>query len=134
MSWNRSYSNVVHLVAGSLCARLAWHLMFLLLGSSLRQYDFRAARVALVPSAPGTGKKQHKGADLHKYGHMRVRSLLSQEQKKRTLANQNESGHKIVLQFTSLASLSNNPVREGAELLRLRLDVHSGASASTMTV
>ncbi|CAM9973276.1 unnamed protein product [Pylaiella littoralis] len=86
-------------------------------GSSLRQYDFRAARVALVPSAPGTGKKQHKGEHLHKYGHMRVRALLSQEQKKRAIPNLHKGGHKIVLQFTSLASLSSNPNLWLSELL-----------------
>lgn len=138
-SSNRSYCKAVVLVAGALCARVASHVMCLLLGSSLRQYDFRAARVALVPSAPGTGKKQYKGADLHKYGHMRVRALLSQEQKKRSLANLNEGGHKIVLQFTSLASLSSNPVREGTELLffsvrRTWKVENTGAYGSTMTV
>lgn len=100
--------------AGALCALclpgVAWNLFFL--GSSLRQYDFRAARVALVPSVPGTGKKQHKGRDLHKYGHMRVRALLSKEIKEGATANLKEGGHKIVLQFSSLASLSSNPVRE----------------------
>ncbi|CAN0315819.1 unnamed protein product, partial [Ectocarpus sp. 12 AP-2014] len=55
---------------------------FLLLGLIPQFYDFRAARVALVPSVPGTGGntpgtggKPHKGRDLHKYGHMRVRAL-----------------------------------------------------------
>ncbi|CAN0050566.1 unnamed protein product, partial [Laminaria digitata] len=81
-------------------------------GRTLRQYDFGSARVALVPSVPGTGKTQHKGAGLHKYGHMRVRSLLSTE---KVLLN--EGGHKVVFQFSSLASLTDSPNQWLAELL-----------------
>lgn len=72
---------------------------------TLKQYDFRSARVALVPSVPGTGRNQHKGDDLHKYGHMRVRALLSKE---KVLLK--EGGHKVVFQFSSLASLTDTPV------------------------
>ena len=58
-----------------------------------------------MPSVPGTGKSQHKEADLHKYGHMRVRSLLSSE---KPLLE--EGGHKVVFQFSSLSSLTDSPV------------------------
>ncbi|CAM9748232.1 unnamed protein product, partial [Hapterophycus canaliculatus] len=81
-------------------------------GRSLRQYDFRAARVALVPTVPGTGKNRHKGPHLHKYGHMRVRELLSQENRAGGGAKRlKEGGHKVVFQFSSLSSLTKTPVR-----------------------
>lgn len=38
----------------------------------LLKYDFSAAKVDLIPSIPGF----HKGDDMYKYGHMRIRSLL----------------------------------------------------------
>lgn len=72
--------------------------------------------MALVPSVPGTGKSQHKGADLHKYGHMRVRSLLSRE---KVLLK--EGGHKVVFQFSSLASLTDSPVCMHMYALRMCL-------------
>lgn len=62
--------------------------------------------MALVPSVPGTGKNQHKGSGLYKYGHMRVRALLSRE---RVLLE--EGGHKVVFQFSSFSSLTDTPVR-----------------------
>ncbi|CAN0263037.1 unnamed protein product, partial [Ectocarpus sp. 12 AP-2014] len=80
---------------------------------TLGEYDFRAARVALVPSVPGTGGntpgtggKPHKGRDLHKYGHMRVRALLSREKEDGTGAKLKEGGHKVLCQISSLASLT----------------------------
>lgn len=72
---------------------------------SLREYDFTPARVALVSSIPGT-KPKHKGADLDKYGHMRVRALLKEES-----LSLETGGHKVVFQFSSLAHLSADPVR-----------------------
>lgn len=38
----------------------------------LKMFDFSTARVALVPSIPGV----HKGKDMERYGHLRVRRLL----------------------------------------------------------
>lgn len=75
-----------------------------LLRSSLRQYDFTSATVALVPSVPGT-KPKHKGPHLNKYGHMRVRALLENEP-----MLLEEGNHKISFQFSSFASLTNDPV------------------------
>ncbi|CAB1111323.1 unnamed protein product [Ectocarpus sp. CCAP 1310/34] len=92
--------------------------------STLGEYDFRAARVALVPSVPGTGGntpgtggKPHKGKDLHKYGHMRVRALLSREKEDGTGAKLKEGGHKVLCQISSLASLTKTPNRWLSEIL-----------------
>ncbi|CAM9694407.1 unnamed protein product [Ectocarpus sp. 13 AM-2016] len=91
---------------------------------TLGEYDFRAARVALVPSVPGTGGntpgtggKPHKGRDLHKYGHMRVRALLSREKEDGTGAKLKEGGHKVLCQISSLASLTKTPNRWLSEIL-----------------
>lgn len=73
---------------------------------TLRDYDFRAARAVLVPSVPGTGKTQHAGPSLHKYGHMRVRAKLRNER-----VRLERGGHKVVMQISSLASLTDTPVR-----------------------
>ena len=73
---------------------------------TLRDYDFRSAKVVLVASVPGTGKEQHSGRSLHKYGHMRVREKLRHE---RVLLK--EGGHRMVMQISSLSSLTNTPVR-----------------------
>ncbi|CAM9293640.1 unnamed protein product [Scytosiphon promiscuus] len=87
-------------------------------GRSLRHFDFRAARVALVPTVPGTGKNRHKGPHLHKYGHMRVRELLSRENRAGGGAKRlKEGGHKVIFQFSSLASLTKNPNAWLSELL-----------------
>jgi hypothetical protein len=40
----------------------------------LAAHDFSSARAHLVASVPGS----HEGRDLHAYGHLRVRELLSQ--------------------------------------------------------
>ncbi|CAM9812363.1 unnamed protein product [Sphacelaria rigidula] len=79
--------------------------------SSLRQYDFTSATVALVPSVPGT-KPKHKGPHLNKYGHMRVRALLENEP-----VLLEEGNHKISFQFSSFASLTNDPNQWLMELL-----------------
>lgn len=69
--------------------------------------------MALVPTVPGTGKNRHKGAHLHKYGHMRVRDLLSREIRAGGGAKRlKEGGHKVTFQFSSLSSLTKSPVRE----------------------
>eukprot|EP00752_Nemacystus_decipiens_P007419 g6633.t1 len=86
-------------------------------GRTLRHYDFRPARVALVPSVPGTGKKKHKGRDAFRYGHMRVRALLSREREGGTIARLENGGHKVVVQVSSLASRSPDPTFWMYELL-----------------
>lgn len=86
-------------------------------GRTLSKYDFRAARVALVPSVPGTGKNKHKGKDAHRYGHMRIRALLSREKESGTIARLEKGGHKIVFQVSSLASRSPDPTFWLYELL-----------------
>lgn len=83
----------------------------------MRQYDFRSARVALVPSVPGTGKNKHKGEHAHRYGHMRVRALLSREKESGTMDRLEKGGHKIVCQVSSLASRSPDPTFWLYELL-----------------
>lgn len=83
----------------------------------MRKFDFRAARVALVSSVPGTGKKKHKGKDAHRYGHMRIRALLSRERESGTMARLEEGGHKLVFQVSSLASRSTDPIFWLYELL-----------------
>lgn len=90
---------------------------FVLGGRALRQFDFRAARVALVASVPGTGKKKHRGRDSHRYGHMRVRALLSREKESGTIARLEKGGHKLVFQVSSLASRSPDPTSWLYELL-----------------
>ncbi|CAM9909655.1 unnamed protein product [Ascophyllum nodosum] len=81
-------------------------------GRTLRDYDFRSAKVVLVASVPGTGKEQHSGRSLHKYGHMRVREKLRHE---RVLLK--EGGHRMVMQISSLSSLTNTPDKWLMELL-----------------
>ena len=76
---------------------------------TLRQYDFRPARVALVASVPGIGKTKHKGRDAHRYGHMRIRDLLGRERESGTIARLERGGHKVVFQVSSLASRSTDP-------------------------
>lgn len=83
----------------------------------MREYDFRSARVALAASVPGTGKKKHKGRDAHRYGHMRIRALLSRERDSGTIARLEAGGHKVVLQVSSLASRSPDPTFWLHELL-----------------
>lgn len=71
----------------------------------------------MVASVPGTGKKKHKGKDAHRYGHMRVRALLSREKESGTIARLEEGGHKVVFQVSSLASRSPDPTFWLHELL-----------------
>jgi tyrosyl-DNA phosphodiesterase-1 len=52
--------------------------------------------VVLIPSVPGV----HKGADIHRYGHMKVRRVLSRESIPPELANTG-----LVAQCSSLGSL-----------------------------
>ncbi|CAI5700601.1 unnamed protein product [Peronospora effusa] len=60
----------------------------------LKCYDFSTARVLLVPSVPGV----HKGKDMEKYGHLRVRKLLKMYKVPRT-------DNPLICQFSSLGSL-----------------------------
>ncbi|KAL3671324.1 hypothetical protein V7S43_003254 [Phytophthora oleae] len=60
----------------------------------LKRFDFSAARVALVPSIPGV----HKGKDMERYGHLRVRSLLK-------MYNVPPTDNPLICQFSSLGSL-----------------------------
>lgn len=61
--------------------------------------------MALVASVPGAGKGQHSGPTLHKYGHMRVREVLRNEN-----ILLKEGGHRVVMQISSFSSLTNTPV------------------------
>ncbi|KAG3115967.1 hypothetical protein PI124_g7170 [Phytophthora idaei] len=60
----------------------------------LKRFDFSTARVALVPSVPGV----HKGKDMEKYGHLRVRKLLKMYKIPPT-------DNPLICQFSSLGSL-----------------------------
>ncbi|KAG6576583.1 Tyrosyl-DNA phosphodiesterase 1 [Phytophthora cinnamomi] len=60
----------------------------------LKRFDFSTAHVALVPSVPGV----HKGKDMEKYGHLRVRKLLKMYQVPPT-------DNPLICQFSSLGSL-----------------------------
>lgn len=95
----------------------------------MRQYDFQTARVALVTSVPGTGKNKHKGRDAHRYGHMRIRALLSREKDSGTIARLEEGGHKIVFQVSSLASRSPDPTFWLHELLESCMPREAGVEA-----
>ncbi|GBF96301.1 hypothetical protein Rsub_09096 [Raphidocelis subcapitata] len=62
---------------------------------AIARHDFSSARIALAPSVPG----RHTGPALFRYGHLRVRSLLSQEPMPPSWR-----GLPVVLQFTSLGA------------------------------
>jgi tyrosyl-DNA phosphodiesterase-1 len=61
----------------------------------LRDYDFSTAKAILIPSVPGT----HTGAAIHKYGHMKIRQVLSREPIPSKFAQA-----PIVAQFSSMGS------------------------------
>lgn len=64
---------------------------------TLREFDFSAARVMLLPSVPG----YHRGADMHRFGHMRVRALLQAQQLPARFQDAT-----LVCQYSSLGSLT----------------------------
>lgn len=65
--------------------------------AALRDFDFSAAKAVLIPSVPG----YHTGAAMHRYGHMRLRAVLSREPLPAKFAQA-----PIVAQFSSLGSIS----------------------------
>eukprot|EP00238_Polyblepharides_amylifera_P002102 CAMPEP_0196589920 /NCGR_PEP_ID=MMETSP1081-20130531/65019_1 /TAXON_ID=36882 /ORGANISM="Pyramimonas amylifera, Strain CCMP720" /LENGTH=421 /DNA_ID=CAMNT_0041912857 /DNA_START=72 /DNA_END=1337 /DNA_ORIENTATION=- len=65
--------------------------------ATLRQFDFSKAEVRLVGSVPG----YHRGTALHKWGHMKLRTLLSQEAFPREFCNS-----PVACQFSSLGSIN----------------------------
>ncbi|TYZ61228.1 hypothetical protein PybrP1_011573 [[Pythium] brassicae (nom. inval.)] len=58
------------------------------------RFDFSGANVALIPSVPGV----HKGSDMEKFGHLRVRKLLQ-------LLKVPPSDNPLICQFSSMGSL-----------------------------
>ncbi|DAZ93126.1 TPA: LOW QUALITY PROTEIN: hypothetical protein N0F65_009702, partial [Lagenidium giganteum] len=60
----------------------------------LHRFDFLPAEVALLPSIPGV----HKGKDMHKYGHLKLRRVLSRY---KNLSSDNP----FICQFSSMGSL-----------------------------
>jgi tyrosyl-DNA phosphodiesterase-1 len=40
--------------------------------SELKAFDYSSAQAIIIPSVPGT----HRGQDMYKYGHMKIRRLL----------------------------------------------------------
>lgn len=70
----------------------------------LRQFDYRAARAILIPSAPGT----YTGQQMARYGHMKVRTVLQRE-----LADTADlASQPIVAQFSSLGSVQSKWLTE----------------------
>ncbi|KAG7376670.1 tyrosyl-DNA phosphodiesterase 1 [Phytophthora pseudosyringae] len=65
-----------------------------LFSRELKRFDFSTARVALVPSVPGV----HKGTEMEKYGHLRVRKLLKMYKIPPT-------DNPLICQFSSFGSL-----------------------------
>jgi len=63
-------------------------------------YSFENVKVVLLTSVPG----YHKGADLHKYGHMKVKNYLS------TIHDSNKSST-LIAQVSSVGSLSEKWVK-----------------------
>lgn len=63
--------------------------------SRLARHDFSSAGVALVSSTPG----KHVGDDIFKFGHMRLRKLLSKE-----IFDHNARESAVICQFSSLGS------------------------------
>ncbi|CAN0317470.1 unnamed protein product, partial [Ectocarpus fasciculatus] len=66
----------------------------------LSAYDFSSANVTLIPSVPG----RHKGKDLYKYGHMRVRAVLAREE-----VHVRPGSHRVAFQAASIMNLSRRP-------------------------
>ena len=62
----------------------------------LRRYDYSAAKVVLIPSAPGTFLR-----DMARWGHMKVRAVLRRE----LLLERSVQQAPIVAQFSSLGSM-----------------------------
>ena len=70
----------------------------------IRRHDFSAAKAALIPSVPGA----HKGADMLRYGHTKLRRLLSREPLPAEFAagGGGSSDDGIVAQITSAGALT----------------------------
>ncbi|CAM9683480.1 unnamed protein product [Ectocarpus sp. 12 AP-2014] len=71
-------------------------------GRSLSAYDFSSANVTLIPSVPG----RHKGKDLYRYGHMRVRAVLAREE-----VHVRPGSHRVAFQAASIMNLSRRPYK-----------------------
>ncbi|ORY04331.1 phospholipase D/nuclease [Basidiobolus meristosporus CBS 931.73] len=66
----------------------------------LSKYDFSPCKGTIIGSVPG----RHAGTELHKWGHMRVREILSTM----ALGKQFQSSS-LILQFSSIGSLGKTP-------------------------
>jgi len=69
----------------------------------LRKFDFSTAKAILIPSVPGF----HRGTALHRYGHMKVRAVLSREPMEEKFASA-----PVIAQFSSVGSTSEKWVDE----------------------
>ena len=85
----------------------------------LRQFDYRAARAILIPSAPGT----YTGQQMWRYGHMKVRAVLQRE----LTATASLASQPIVAQFSSLGSVQSKWLTE----LRRSLGASAGPLQSS---
>ncbi|KAL1512282.1 hypothetical protein AB1Y20_005544 [Prymnesium parvum] len=87
------------------------------------RYDYSAARARLVTSvpghSPGVAAGRHAGAQLGRFGHMKVRRLLEREGLSDAFADSS-----LVLQFSSLSSVGAG----GAWLLELVKSLSGGSS------
>lgn len=92
--------------------------------TELAQFDFSSAKVILIPSVPG----RHQGESLHKYGHMKLRRVLSEEVLPDKFAKA-----PITAQFSSIGNISEtwlmNEIRTSFAASKNR-HTGSGASAS----
>jgi len=69
----------------------------------IRDFDFSIAEVVLISSIPG----YHNGANLEKYGHLKLRKVLSQERFPSKFQKSD-----VVCQFSSIGSLSESWIEE----------------------
>ena len=87
--------------------------------SALRQFDYRAARCILIPSAPGT----YTGQTMSRWGHMKVRAVLQRE----LTHSADLAAQPITAQFSSLGSCSTKWMSE----LRHSLGASGGSLQSS---
>ena len=85
----------------------------------LRQFDYRAARAILIPSAPGS----YTGQQMARYGHMKVRAVLQRE----LTDTADLAAQPIVAQFSSFGSVQSKWLTE----LRRSLGASAGPLQSS---
>ena len=89
----------------------------------LCRFDYRAARCILIPSAPGT----YTGAQMARFGHMKVRAVLQRELVLDTADSAHLAAAPITAQFSSLGSVQAKWLTE----LRRSLGATAGPQRSS---